>query len=119
MEELIENLVTIKYCIEKIEAKLLQSSLENRWLWETRLKIAQYVYSYMLLHNNNREIEPSILNEEQKQEIIKTHPLMQPLRQASIGITNEQRNAIQKEIYDKIHNMYFLHEKKETVSLRN
>jgi len=49
--------------------------------------------------------------EEQKQEIIKNHPLLQPFDQVSIGITSEQRNKIQKEIYDKVHKMYFFSEK--------
>ena len=113
MEELIENLATIKYCVEKIEEKLLQNSIENRWLWEVRLKIAQYVYSYMSLNDKKNKFERHILNEEQKQEIIKNHPLMQPLDMASIGITNEQKKAIQKDIYDKVHKMYFFLEKNE------
>ena len=113
MEELIENLATIKYCVEKIEEKLLQNSIENRWLWEVRLKIAQYVYSYMLLNDQKNEFERHILSEEQKREIIKNHPLMQSLQKASIGITNEQKKAIQKQIYDKIHKMYFFLEENE------
>jgi hypothetical protein len=111
MEKQIENLATIKYCIERIEEKLLQSSLESRWLWETRLKIAQYVHSYLMLHDKNKESERLTLSDEHKQEIIKNHPLLQPFDQVSIGITSEQRNKIQKEIYDKVHKMYFFFEK--------
>jgi hypothetical protein len=113
MKNQIENLAAIKYCIENIEAKLLQNSLEDRWLWDVRLKIAQYVYSYLLLNDKTDESEQYILNEEQKQEIIKNHPLMQPFNQASIGVANEQRQSIQKEIYDRIHKMYFILEKSE------
>lgn len=113
MKNQIENLAEIKYCIENIEAKLLQSSLENRWLWEVRLKIAQYVYSYLLLNDKNNESDRYVLNEEQKQEIVKNHPLMQPFNQVSIDIANEQRQTIQKKIYDRIHKMYFLPEKSE------
>ncbi len=110
MEKDIENLATIKYCIEKIEEILSQSSLENRWLWEVRLKIAQYVYSYLKLHDKNKKAEQHFLSEEEKQDIVKNHPLLQPFDQASIGVTNEQRNKIQKEIYDKVHKMYLFHE---------
>lgn len=110
MEKYIENLATINYCLEKIEELLSQSSQENRWLWEVRLKIAQYVYSYLLLHNKNKKTEPCILSEKEKQEIITNHPLLQPFDQASIGITNEERDIIQKEIYDKVHKMYLFHE---------
>ncbi|MBN2589666.1 MAG: hypothetical protein JXA96_07380 [Sedimentisphaerales bacterium] len=111
MEKHIENLATITYCLEKIEEILSQSSLENRWLWEVRLKIAQYVYSYLILHDKNKKSDQQILSEEEKQEIVKKHPLLQPFDQASIGVTNEQRNKIQKEIYDKVHKMYLFHEK--------
>lgn len=111
MEKQTENLATIKYCIEMIEDILSQKSLESRWLWETRLKIAQYVYSYLLLHDKNKDSERLTLSNEHKQEIIKNHPLLQPFDQASIGITNEQRNKIQKEIYDKVHKMYLFSDK--------
>ncbi len=110
MKKQIESLATIKYCIEKIEEKLSQSSLENCWLWEVRLKIAQYVYSYLATYDKKNESERQTLSEEQKQEVIKVHPLMQPFDQTSIGITNEQKKTIQKEIYDKIHKMYFFKE---------
>lgn len=109
MERRIENLATIKFCIEKIEELLAEKSLENRWLWEVRLKIAQYVHSYLILHAKNKKSERNILSEEEKQEIVKNHPLLQPFDQASIGITNEQRDKIQKEIYDKVHKMYLFH----------
>ena len=110
MEKHIENLATIKFCIEKIKGIMTQKSLENHWLWEVRLKIAQYVHSYLKLHDKEKKPNQHILSEEEKQEIVKSHPLLQPFDQASIGITVEQRNKIQKEIYDKIHKMYLFHE---------
>jgi len=108
MEKHIENLATIKYCTEIIEQLLSDDSLENRWLWEVRLKIAEYVRSYLLLHDKDKKAEQHILSDEEKQEIFKNHPLLQPFDQASIGINKEQREAIQKEIYDKVHKMYLL-----------
>ena len=113
MEKHIENLAAIEFCIGKIEEMQAQESLENRWLWEVRHKIAQYVHSYLKLHNKDKKSQQHILSEEEKEEIINNHPLLQPFDQASIGITNEQRNIIQKEIYDKVHKMYLFYEKKD------
>lgn len=114
MEKNIENLATIKYCIERIKENISESSNENQWLWKVRLKIAEYVYSYLLLHDKDKKAEKHILSEEQKREIMNNHPLLQPFDQASIGITNEQRDAIQKEIYDKVHKMYLFHVESDT-----
>ena len=113
MDKHIENLTTIQYCIEKIEEKLSHNSLENRWLWEVRYKIALYVHNYLKIHDKENKSDRHVLSEGEKKEIIKNHPLMQPFDQASIGITNEQRNKIQKEIYDKVHNMYLFHKEND------
>ena len=105
MDKQIEDLSTIKYCIEVIEEKVSQPDLDDQWLWEVRLKIAHYVYSYLQQKHSN-DIELPAMSEEQRQDIIENHPLMQPFNQASIGITSEQRARIQKEICDNINKMY-------------
>ena len=114
MDKQIEDLATIRYCLETIEQKLSEPDLENRWIWEVRQKIAHYVYSYLQQKQSN-DIELPAMSEEQKQDIIENHPLMQPFNQASIGITSEQRARIQKEICDNINKMYLVRKIDERV----
>ena len=82
MDKQIENLTTVEYCIKKIEEKLAESDLENRWLWEVRLKIANYVLSYLSLNQKKNEIQPHTLSIQQIQDITNNHPLLQPFSQA-------------------------------------
>ena len=66
MDKQIEDLATIGYCLERIEEKLTESDLENRWLWEVRLKIAHYVYSYLQLKQMKKKIESHTISDHQK-----------------------------------------------------